>query len=110
LPDHISEGLFVGSCQIHKTRARVGRSTFAQETVDPLVELVMRVQGLPFDEMDEIRPVPRIVGEWIGAGKIFDIHVTNVGRGMIETNSAVQAKRLASASNARDGYAIAVGI
>ena len=58
MPDHIGEGLFDGSGQIHKKRARVGRSTFAQETVDPLVELVMRVQGLPFDEMDEIRPVP----------------------------------------------------
>ena len=63
----------------------------------------MRVQGLPFDEMDEIRPVPRIVGEWIGAGKILDIHVNNVGRGMIETNGAVEAKRFGPASKARDG-------
>ena len=70
----------------------------------------MRVQGLPFDEMDEIRPVPRIVGEWIGAGKILDIHVNNVGRGMIETNGAVEAKRLGPASKARDGYMVAEGI
>src|SRR6266852_3230916 len=83
MPGHIGEGLLDGSGQIHKKRARVGRSTFAQETVDPLVELVMRVQGLPFDEMDEIRPVPRIVGEWIGAGKILDIHVNNVDLGVI---------------------------
>ena len=58
MPGHIGEGLLDGPGQIHKKRTRVGRTTLAQETVDPLVELVMRVQGLPFDEMDEIRPVP----------------------------------------------------
>ena len=110
MPGHIGEGLLDGPGQIHKKRTRVGRTTLAQETVDPLVELVMRVQGLPFDEMDEIRPVPRIVGEWIGAGKILDIHVNNVGRGMIETNGAVEAKRLGPASKARDGYMVAEGI
>ena len=93
MPGHIGEGLLDGSGQIHKKRTRVGRTTLAQETVDPLVELVIRIQGLPFDELDEIRSVPRIVGEWIGAGKILDIHVNNVGRGMIETNGAVEAKR-----------------
>ena len=70
----------------------------------------MRVQGLPFDEMDEIRQVPRIVGERIGAGKILDIHVDNVGRGMIETNGAVEAKRLGPAGEARDGNMVAEDI
>jgi hypothetical protein len=55
MPGHIGEGLLDGSGQIHKKRTRVGRSILAQETVDPLVELVMRVRGLPFDEIDEIR-------------------------------------------------------
>jgi hypothetical protein len=40
----------------------------------------MRVQGLPFDEMDESRQVPRIVDEWIGAGKILDIRAKNKAR------------------------------
>src|SRR5260370_17107803 len=93
MPGHIGEGLLDGPGQIHKKRTRVGRTTLAQETVDPLVELVMRVQGLPFDEMDEIRPVPRIVGEWIGAGKILDIHVNNVDRAMIKPNGPAYATR-----------------
>ena len=71
----------------------------------------MRVQGLPFDEMDEIRQVPRIVDEWIGAGKILDIHVDNVvSRGMIEANCAVEAKRLGPAGEARDGNMVAEDI
>jgi hypothetical protein len=78
--------------------------------VDPLVELMMRVQGPPFDEMGEIRQVPRIVDERIGAGKTLDIHVGNVGRGVIETNGAVEAKRLGPASKARDGYMVAEDI
>jgi hypothetical protein len=41
----------------------------------------MRVQGLPFDEMDESRQVPRIVDEWIGAGKILDIRAKNKASG-----------------------------
>src|SRR5258708_33804170 len=103
MPGHIGEGLLDGPGQIHKKRTRVGRTTLAQETVDPLVELVMRVQGLPFDELDEIRPVPRIVGEWIGAGKIPDIHVNNVGRGLIETNGAAEANRPAPPSKSPHG-------
>jgi hypothetical protein len=103
MPGDMDEALMNSPAQIHKKRTRVGGSTLAQETVDPLVELVMRVQGLPFDEMGEIRQLPRIVNEWIGAGKILDIHVNNVGWGMIETNGAVEAKRLGPASKARDG-------
>jgi hypothetical protein len=78
--------------------------------VDPLVKLVLRIQGLPFDEMGEIRQVSRIVDEWIGAGKILDIHVNNVGWGMIETNGAGKAKRLGPASKVRDGYMVAEDI
>ena len=62
---------------------------------------------MPLDERGEIRQVPRIVDEWIGAGIILDIHVDNVGRGMIETNGAVEAKRLGPAGEARDGDMVA---
>ena len=58
----------------------------------------------------EIRQVSRIVDEWIGAGKILDIHVNNVGRGMIETNGAGKAKHLGPASKVRDGYMVAEDI
>jgi hypothetical protein len=66
----------------------------------------MRVRGLPFDEMDEIRQSPLIVDEWIGAGRFLDVSVNDVGRGMIEINGAVEAKRLGPASKARDGYMV----
>src|ERR1700738_1665946 len=110
MPGNMDEGLLNSPGQVHKKRTRVGRSTLAQETVDPLVKLVLRVQGLPFDEMGEIRQVSRIVDEWIGGGKMLDITVKNVGWGMMEKNGPGNAKPRGPASKVRDGHMVAEDI
>src|SRR5438132_12174120 len=110
MPGYMDEGLLDSPGQIFKKRTRVGRFTLAQELVGPLVELVAGIRRVPFDEADEIRLVVRPVVERTGAGKILDIHIDDVGRGMIETNGAVEAERLGSAGKARDGYMVAEDI
>ena len=110
MPGHVDEGLLDCPGQTHEKRTRVGRSTRAQEALHPLVELVIGVRGVPFDEAKEIRHVLRPVDERIGAGKILDIHITNIGRGVIETNGAVEAKGLGLASKARYSDTVAEDI
>jgi hypothetical protein len=110
MPGHMGKGLLDGPGQIHKKRTRVDRSTLAQHRADPLVELMIRIRRVPFDEADEVRHVLRPVDERIGTRKILYIHVENVGRGMIETTGTFEAEHLGAAGEARDGNVVAEDI
>ena len=60
--------------------------------------------------MEEIRHVLRSVAERISAGKLLDFRLDYVGRGMIETKCAIEAKRLGAGGKALNGDMIAQGI
>ena len=60
--------------------------------------------------MEQIRHLLRSVAERISAGKLLDFRLDYVGRGMIETKCATEAKRLGAGSKTRNGDMIAEGI
>jgi hypothetical protein len=68
---------------------------------------VIPIRGLPPDEGGEVGHVLRPIGERIGAGKIFNFHVDDVGREMVEPNGALETKRLGPPDETRDGNMVA---
>ena len=90
VPRHVLEGPLDGLRHVDEKLVGVGRSVLAEERGGPAIEPGVRRQRR--DEARETGPIFRRVGKRMGPGKILDIGCAEVGRRVVETHGAFEAK------------------
>src|ERR1700675_1300827 len=93
--------------QFRSSEMECMKVSLQQKCSSPSLNLAIRVERLPFDQMEQVRHLIRAVAEGIGPGGFLDILVVNVRVRMIKTNGAFEPKLHGTVGEARDVQVVA---
>jgi len=116
-PDRVLDTAFLtfDICQVlpdrigHRCKQfrRIGAAIMAQELPRPLVDFVLGIEILPFHGPQQIGHFVGAVGERVSSRIFLDLKVEDFGRGLLETNHALEAQLLSSPAEPGNRDAVA---